>query len=174
VNDLLAWNEVQDFRLTAPLSIDLGGTSIAAGTWISSHGLVFDPLRPKTLEGTVTFDQPILGVILLTATLVASDWLGVAPTVYNSPPGRGLDLGANDVTSFSGNVLSFSWVSGDPGDNVRVITAGIARAEAAPLARAGADAVPEPAGWATMIAGLLAAGLVLRRRRTGGIVRAIG
>jgi len=52
-------------------------------------------------------------------------------------------------TSFLGNTLRIErWTASDPGDNIRVITAGI----------------PEPASWAMPIAGFGMVGFAARRR----------
>lgn len=77
---LFAWNEQQNVLLAAPLVTDLGGT-IAAGTRVASHGVVFDPVAARTVVGSVTFDRPILGLIWQTSRLVATDGLLGLPTI---------------------------------------------------------------------------------------------
>lgn len=79
-NALFAWNEQQNVLLAAPLVTDLGGT-IAAGTRVASHGVVFDPVAARTVVGSVTFDRPILGLIWQTSRLVATDGLLGLPTI---------------------------------------------------------------------------------------------
>lgn len=149
-NALFAWNEQQDVLLAAPLATDLGGT-IAAGTRVASHGIVFDPIASRTVVGSVTFDRPILGVIWQTSGLVATDGLLGLPTItYNSPSLRGLEARDIPGTSFVGNTLYIDdWAASSPGDNIRVITA----------------AIPEPATWALLIAGFGLVGFAMRRRR---------
>ncbi len=147
---LFAWDEKQNVLLPAPLVTDLGGT-IAAGTRVASHGVVFDPVASRTVIGSVTFDRPILGVIWQTSKLAGTDGLLGLPTItYNSPSPRGLEARDIPGTSFVGNTLFINdWMASSPGDNIRVITA----------------AVPEPATWAMLLAGFGAVGFALRRRR---------
>ncbi|MGL6043259.1 MAG: PEPxxWA-CTERM sorting domain-containing protein [Sandaracinobacteroides sp.] len=163
-DNVFAWDEQQNVLLGSALVIDLGGTSIAAGTWISSHGIVFDSIAQQTFTGSITFDSAILGIVLRTDNLPGSDFLGTGGTIYNTVTGRGSEPLAHDTTSFAGNVLSFNWRSGTPGDNIRVLTAGT---PAVP----GVSVVPEPATWAMMILGF---GLVgFAARRSGAAARTV-
>lgn len=148
---LFAFNERQNVLLAAPLATDLGGV-IAAGTRVASHGVTFDPAANRSVNGFVTFDRPILGVIWLTSGLVATDGLLGLPTItYNSPTNRGLEASDRAGTSFVGNTLFINgWTAATPGDNIRVLTA----------------AVPEPSTWAMLIAGFGLVGLASRRRRS--------
>jgi hypothetical protein len=108
--------------------------TLSAGTEISgSYFLHFDPLTTGiSLTGSVSFDCPVVGVIVLTAQLDASDGLGAGGTSY--PTGtaqyRGVeweewvDLSA-DRQTLSVRLDEFS---GDPAgggispDQIRVIT----------------------------------------------------
>jgi hypothetical protein len=148
--EVFAWNEQQGVLLGANLVTDLGGP-ILAGTLVDSHGIVFDPANSASTDMTVTFSGRILGVQILTASLVATDALFGSPgTTYNSPSARGLETNELGTVSFAGNVLTVSrWTASTPGDNIRVLTA----------------AVPEPATWAMMIAGFGLVGAAARRRR---------
>ncbi len=147
---LYAFNERQGVVLPAALTLDLGGT-IAAGTRVSSHGVVFDPVASRSVIGYVTFDRPILGIIWDTDGLTATDGLLGLPTItYNSPPLRGLETRDIPGTSFVGNKLFIDdWDARTPGDNIRVITA----------------VVPEPVTWAMLIAGFGLVGHAARRQR---------
>lgn len=147
---LFAFNERQNVALGSNLALDLGGT-LLAGTRVASHGVVFDPLNSRTVEGFVTFDRPILGLIWLTSKLNATDAaLGLASITYDiGDPARGLEGPDRTGTSFSGNTLFIDWTASSPGDNIRVLTA----------------AVPEPATWAMLIAGFGLVGVAARRNR---------
>ncbi|WP_448581413.1 PEPxxWA-CTERM sorting domain-containing protein [Thermaurantiacus sp.] len=152
---LFAFNEKQNVLLAAPLVTDLGGT-IAAGTRVASHGVVFDPKGSRTLVGSVSFDRPILGLIWQTRGLVATDGLLGLPTItYNSPPARGLERRDIPGTSFVGNTLFINdWAASSPGDNIRVIT----------------SAIPEAATWAMLIAGFGLIGVAARRRKKATVL----
>jgi hypothetical protein len=150
--NVYAWNETQNFTLGAPLAIDqdAGGLPgvLAAGTRVASHGFAFDPDSggPKTATGTVTFARPILGLILFNPNLFASDFLDNKGFTFLPAGGnRGLEHG--DTVSFAGNVLTYDLIAGNPGDNIRVLTA-----------------VPEPATWAMLVAGFGLVGYAARRR----------
>jgi hypothetical protein len=152
---LFAFNEKQNVLLTSNLMLDQGGT-LMAGTRVASHGVVFDPRNTRTLEGSVTFDRPILGIIWLSNKLQATDALfGVPGITYNTPGARGLENRDRPGTSFVGNVLTINdWQASSPGDNIRVLTA----------------AVPEPATWAMMILGFGLVGFAARRRREAHVL----
>ncbi len=152
---LFAWNEVQNLTLAAALGVDfLVATSapgtLAAGTIVSSHGIVFDPVQSRTMEGWVEFDRPIVAVIHKTATLSATDGLlGLAGITYNSPSARGLEN--QDKFTVAGNKIFLDFRASSPGDNIRVLTAGV---------------VPEPATWAMLVTGFGLLGVAMRRRRS--------
>jgi hypothetical protein len=144
---LFAFNEQPNVLLTAPLSLDLGGT-LAAGTRVASHGIVFDPVASRSVVGSVTFDRKVLGIIWLTRELEDTDGLLGLPTItYNSPSARGLEAAERATTSFSGNTVFLEWTASSPGDNIRVLTA-----------------VPEASTWAMLIAGFGLVGFAARRR----------
>ena len=153
---LFAWNEAQNVTLAAALGVDflastgLPGT-LAAGTRVNSHGIVYDPQASRTLLGFVTFDAPIIAVISKTATLQATDpLLGLAGITYNSPSARGLET-PRDRFTVSGNTIFLDFGASSPGDNIRVLT----------------SVVPEPATWGMLIAGFGLVGFALRRRGRG-------
>ncbi|MEQ9455484.1 MAG: hypothetical protein RLN76_12940 [Phycisphaeraceae bacterium] len=148
-NTLFAFNEKQNVTLSAALDTDLTfagpPSTLPIGSLVSSHYVFVDPSAPSNrVTGTVTFDQPILGVIFDDTKLDASaSQLGAPGTTYFSPSLLGLESG-DIVTIPSANTVSIDFTAGSPGDYIRVITQG----------------VPEPAS-----ASLLALTLLTLRRR---------
>ena len=74
---------------------DLSPGVVLAGTTVNSYIVHFDEVSggPYTFEGSVTFDNPILGLIILTDYLDASDSeLGASGTTYDGTSVRGLDI----------------------------------------------------------------------------------
>jgi hypothetical protein len=151
--DLYAFDEEQDVVLGSPLSVDLGVNPIPSGTTVSSHYIFFDPTDDTLLsvEGTVEFDAPIIAVITSTGFLLASDSiLGVAGVGYLSPTLRGLEV--TDSFFISGlNEITVNFLASSPGDYIRVITSNDV-------------VIPEPASLTMVGGGLLALGVLLRRR----------
>ena len=155
-NNVRAFNEVQTYSLASVLFTDLGGP-IGAGTVIDSHYLVFDPRLNQTVQGTATFDTPVLGIIYSFAALQTSDGLGAPGVTYLKPSARGLEPPV-DAVSFTGSKVSFDLSGSSPGDSFRVITAA---------------AVPEPASWALLVLGFGMTGAGLRRARLAALGRAL-
>ncbi len=109
--DILVFEESQGAALTTPITVDaavpgeyrsnaeLAPVTLPIGTVVCSHLIHFDPLASdsKATKGKVTFDWDVVGVIVLDATLDASDAeLGAAGTTYpasGSLKDRGLELG---------------------------------------------------------------------------------
>ncbi|MDX2146822.1 MAG: hypothetical protein SFZ23_04810 [Planctomycetota bacterium] len=156
-----AFDERQDLVLGAGLSVDITTPGIydalsdltpgviAAGTRVHSHYLYADPERRESTvyEGSVLFDQQVLGIIVLRSALNASDAaLGAPGTIYADNEARGLEFGQDRVTLvLSGNRVNFRFTTSTATDDIRVITA-----------------VPAPAGVLALAPALLA---TLRRRR---------
>jgi hypothetical protein len=158
-NNFYAFDERQNVVLTQVLAATFGVKNIAIGTRINSHFVFFDPLATQTLQGNIAFDTPVLSAITLRPALIASNYLGAAGVTYLTPGSVGLEPGIDFVAlgSPGPDGLRVNFFSADtPGDHFRVITL--------------ADAVPEPASWAMMVAGFVGVGNVARKRRAIKIV----
>jgi hypothetical protein len=147
--------------------------TIDAGTSIVSYMLESQPssVPPlpddyRTYQGSLTFDEPILGLIVETTSLNNTDALLGAPGTTYPPPSdiySGLDLntpgckgsscGDDAVTwTITGNTIYFDFVTNYSEDEIRIITA----------------ATPEPGGIAFVLIGLLLClGLKFARRSAG-------
>lgn len=135
--------ERQNVTLTNPVEVnvtqpgayddmeDLGAKGlIDAGTMVSSYLLHFDPVgRPldtKEVIGSVTFDEPILGLIIFTQDFVDSNAaLGAPGTQYGflSP----VDLGAteyvdNFALSADRKTVTFCFRTTRSSDSIRILT----------------------------------------------------
>ncbi len=150
--NLYAFNEDQNILLGAPLLVDVGTSPIAAGTFVASHYVFFDPGPTQAIIGTVDFDAPVLAIITSTGNLFASDFLANTGVNYLNPSQRGLEAG--DFVTISGpNQIRFDTLASTPGDYVRVLTA------FSPIA------APEPASVAILGGAVAAFGLWRARRR---------
>ena len=133
----------------------VGGT-IAAGTSVDSYFFHSDPVSASMMyEGTVTFTTAILGVIVLSDSLSATDsQLGFPTTTY--PTGdsdRGLELSTTEdsfTLSADKQTLTFSFNTHGNVDEVRVLTA--------------PTPVPEPASVVLLSLGALVLTAVARRQ----------
>lgn len=150
--NLYAFNEDQNILLGAALLVDVGASPIAAGTFVASHYVFFDPGPTQSIIGTVDFDAPVLAIITSTGNLFASDFLANTGVNYLNPSQRGLEAG--DFVTISGpNQIRFDTLASTPGDYVRVLTA------FSPIA------APEPASVAILGGAVAAFGLWRTRRR---------
>ena len=129
--------------------------TVLAGTSVDSYFFHSDPASGnKIYDGSVTFSTAILGVILLNATLDATDaQLGHAGTKYPFGNDRGLELSAtedNFTLSADKRTLIFHFSTHSSVDEVRVLTAAT---------------VPEPTSVAMLGLGLVILTGVARRNR---------
>jgi len=167
---LLAWDEVQNLTLTAPLRVDRvfdetasfisdagnGDFYIAAGTVISSHYLQWDPGNgsSSSVQATIKLDSQVFAFITATQNLFDSDAaLGLPGLDYNDFGLRGLEAG--DTTLFNGPNTDIDWTASSPGDWTRLITAYSPGAE-----------VPIPASFLLFGSGLLGFFGIARRKKT--------
>lgn len=177
-----AFDEVQNFVLANDLNVDNGGT-ISAGTTVSSH-MVFLNSGPgnnkllivhgaggdKENDVSFQFDGEILGVMSDYdggSEIDSSSFLGADSTVYPTTAfdARGLEGDTpwipgdkkNDWYSFTDDTISVGFRVTEPGDWIRVITAGTPPGPLAP--------VPVPASILLLGTALGGFGLMARRRR---------
>jgi hypothetical protein len=173
-NNVRGFDEVQNLTLLNALTLDSpAAPTLAAGTVISSHLIVFDPAGAQTdptqptVGGYVEFDAPILGIAWTDARLAATNGLlGASGTGYLAQPGVGLEQGVDFFAIAAGNAnrLNFTILTAtSPGDVLRVVTG---RAAVQP------GAVPEPATWLSMIFGFGLIGAALRSRKASRAIAA--
>jgi hypothetical protein len=158
--NLYAFTELQNYVLPSDMTVDIGTTpakTIAAGTVINSHLIVFDPLALESVEGIVTFDGAVIGIDRKTSSLNSRHSLFGLPLVtYHSAIGSGLEGGEDFVVLGNPDANSVRinrFMADSPGDMIRVFTIG--------------SVVPEPASWALMVVGfgIVGAGLRASRQR---------
>lgn len=149
-NVVQGFDEVQGLTLLGALSVysyaDEANIILPAGTTISSHMIVFDPVQSRSRTSDITFSEPILGIIFLDVPLFNTHTLlGRAGVSY---PGGVVNAygfeNTESATLINANTLRFSATASSPGDRFRVIT------------------IPTPGALALSGLGVLVAG---RRRR---------
>lgn len=142
-NTAYCWNEVQNFALDRSVAIDASSTgtynqlsdlitaNLGVGTVVRSHYIHFDvaPQSSASIQGRVRFDSQIIGVIVLNTPsarhLDDSDFLG-APTLFtHGVDARGLEFATDAFRiTISGDAIEFDLSITQPGDFIRVLTAG--------------------------------------------------
>lgn len=118
--------------ITLPENIEVDGDIITEGTTVSSHMIFLNtgPGNDSTYNDhydvTWTFDEEVLGVMSDSGGLLeaaTSALLGAAGTSYPSSfSARGME--GNDSYTIAGNTLTVGMAVTEPGDWIRVITAG--------------------------------------------------
>ncbi len=124
---------------------------LGPGTWLNSHVVHLDPpgAGAAYARGSVTFDTNVLGVIVTTAGLDASQPLLRKPGVGYAlgDPARGLELAAGDTVEISADrrTVTVTASAASELDEVRIVTA-------VPLSTCGPVAgVRDPAAPATAL-----------------------
>ena len=166
------FQERQEFVLPSALSVDITTTgvfdevveltpgSISAGTLVNSYFLHADAAGAVLFEGTIVFEQEILGVIITENNLQASHpVIGSPLTTYPVDASQDamlapltLDAGLDSVTVILPDTLVFHLdrtFQNQTYDHVRVITA----------------AIPEPSSGIMLAMGVLAVALRRSRRK---------
>lgn len=121
-----------DVDITTPGLYDAAGDLtpgvIPAGTVVTSHYLRTDPIGEsvRVYEGTATFSDTIIGIIVGRTRLNATDLLLGAPgTIYANNSARGLELSANAdrvLLTLTQNEVRIRWTTSGATDDIRVIT----------------------------------------------------
>ncbi len=127
-NVVQGFDEVQGLTLAGALEVYSYGAAanvtLGAGTVISSHMVLFDPVQTASATADVTFDQPILGIIYLDLDLFNTHTLlGRAGVNY---PGTNVTAYGFENTESAllvdAYTLRFTATASNPGDRFRVIT----------------------------------------------------
>ena len=124
-DNVRAFDEVQDLELTENLIMDRGSAAVSSnvlgpGSVVSSHYVIYDPASTRTAIGTVTFDEPVLGIITTNLRFNDTDGLLGNPGTSYAIGSQGLE--SSDIVTINGNAIDFDLTTSSPGDAIRVIT----------------------------------------------------
>lgn len=127
-NVVQGFDEVQGLTLLGALSVFSYAANanviLDAGTTISSHMVLFDPVQNASATADVAFDQPILGIIFEDVPLFNTHALLGRPGV-SYPGGVVSAYGFESTESavlLDAYTLRFTATASNPGDRFRVIT----------------------------------------------------
>jgi hypothetical protein len=136
-----------------PQSMNLSPATIAAGTQVNVFMLHFDVNGTRPTEnaleatGSVTFDQPILGLIALSDTLNSSNAaLGLPTLTYSNGVDHGLELNPNGIGNGTTDLVTLS-------ADLKTVTVDLRNASFADDLRI-ITAVPEPTSLLLLVLGL--------------------
>ncbi|NOY66189.1 MAG: DUF4347 domain-containing protein, partial [Gammaproteobacteria bacterium] len=140
--EIRVFQELTEYTLGTDLAVNItnAGTYTSTGSLtagviardsvVSINYVNFDKVGASAtavaLSGSVTFDADVLGIIVLSAELDASDSLSLSGTSYGTGTSlRGLELAANEFVTLSADkrTVSFTLNSGTVSDSIRIITA---------------------------------------------------
>ena len=107
----------------------LSPSVVAKGRRINSYYIHFDPVGRQDTErvatGSVTFDDEVIGLVISTENLIASNRIAGSPSTQY-PTGQAQDLELNKSTQLSlsadRRTVSFKLCASTHADNIRVIT----------------------------------------------------
>lgn len=141
---MFTWDEQQDVLLAADVAVDITAPGeymevadltpgvVPAGTTVRSHIVHADKVGTTApniiLQGTVTFDQDIVGIALEADTLYGSDFLGAPGTRYptSGRPERRLNLDGQDdwvIWQIDNRTVVIQVETAAHFDQVRILTA---------------------------------------------------
>ncbi len=138
---IAVFNERQGVLLSSPMAFDanvgkfysatadLTPGTIPAGTRVNSYLVHFDKVGSSSgfviRSGSVTVDEPVLGLMSSVNSLVASDAVvGVPGTIYGTDANRGIDFNTGDSFLLSSDLrtVSFTLASSPDEDQLRIVT----------------------------------------------------
>ena len=121
--NLYAFDEAQNFTLTANLATQVGLNPIPAGTEVNSSFVTFGPsTASENLLGYVEFNSPVLALITSDASLLATNFLGNSLITYQAPVEVGLEsCDLVTIDSSDPNRIDWNTTASLPGDSVRVV-----------------------------------------------------
>lgn len=152
--NLYGFDENQNIVATNTIEVNIG-TDVQVGEIVASHYIFFDPGPSQDIQGCVSFDSPVYGIITSRALLNASDNLQNNSVNYLSPSLRGLESGDSAWIGNDGMSICVDFTASSPGDFIRVLT----------MESPGGYAVPLPAAVWMFLAGLTGLGATRRMGR---------